>query len=94
MLFYKKGSSVSAIERSWKRTKILCVYASYDFSPDVFVLQKLERYLKYMHVSLFLLEIISFMVLVRALKVIIHEFKPRGNKRSKTPELLRYVYIS
>lgn len=55
--------------------------------------KKLEKHLKYSHLSVSFLEIVSFIVLVRVLKAI-HEFKRRGNKRSKAPELLRCAYIS
>jgi hypothetical protein len=64
---------------------VVVVYASYDFSPDVFVFQKIGKVFKLSD----LLEIIIYVVLVKVhvLKVM-HEFELENNKRSKTPELL------
>jgi hypothetical protein len=63
--------------------------SSYDFSPDVFIMQHLEKFkiLLLAFISVFLLEIVSFMVLIREWqKFAFTDWKLGATKRDKAQE--------
>jgi hypothetical protein len=47
-----------------------------------------------MHLSAFLLKVISYAIRDRELHVNIYELNVRGNTGANVPEFLRYIYIS